>query len=230
VPAVLAALGAVGLGFLIHDAYLFPLFVGFTGLTLWWLYNSARGHGDLQPFWLSLSGGIAGSASLWLLVTGFYPLPWAIYLGLGLLAAGTLWDLRNGRRVAACAPETVCDAPPTPTQPPSDLGAVTKRGATLSIAAAAAFYGLYKSVDTFAPRRKRPKSPAGGSTDVRAPRPARPPSMPVMRKTVARGVAFSMCRPRNAVRVVASLSKVPRRIRRERRADPAPPRIGQRRR
>src|SRR5438874_1738381 len=29
VPVVLAAMGALGLGFLIHDAYLFPLFVGF---------------------------------------------------------------------------------------------------------------------------------------------------------------------------------------------------------
>jgi hypothetical protein len=42
ISAVLAAVGAVGLGFLIHGAYLFPLFVGFITLTLWLLYRSAR--------------------------------------------------------------------------------------------------------------------------------------------------------------------------------------------
>jgi mercuric ion transport protein len=47
ISAVLAAVGAVGLSFLIHDAYLFPLFVGFITLTLWLLYRSARGRGNL---------------------------------------------------------------------------------------------------------------------------------------------------------------------------------------
>ncbi len=56
VPAVLAALGAVGLGFLIRDAYLFPIFVAFIALGLWWLYRSARSHGSLAPFWLGLPG------------------------------------------------------------------------------------------------------------------------------------------------------------------------------
>ena len=45
IPAVLAAVGALGLGFIVHDAYLFPLFVGFVGLSLWLLYRSARRHG-----------------------------------------------------------------------------------------------------------------------------------------------------------------------------------------
>ena len=35
VSAVIAAVGAAGLGFLIHDAYLFPIFVGFIALVPW---------------------------------------------------------------------------------------------------------------------------------------------------------------------------------------------------
>jgi mercuric ion transport protein len=90
ISAVLAAVGAVGLGFLIHDAYLFPLFVGFITLTLWLLYRSARGRGNLAPFWLGLGGGVFGAIGLWLLVTGVYPMPWSVYVGLGVLVMGSV--------------------------------------------------------------------------------------------------------------------------------------------
>ncbi|MCI0667585.1 MAG: hypothetical protein L0Y43_05980, partial [Methylococcaceae bacterium] len=43
-PVILSAVGAVGLGFLVHDVYLFPAFVGFIGLSLWTLYRSAKKH------------------------------------------------------------------------------------------------------------------------------------------------------------------------------------------
>ena len=112
ISAVIAAVGAVGLGFLIHDAYLFPIFVGFIALSLWLLYRSARGHADLAPFWLGLGGGVFGAAGLWLSVTGLYPMPWTVYGGLALLVAGSVWDVVNGRRVAACAPQ-VCEEPET---------------------------------------------------------------------------------------------------------------------
>ena len=105
ISAVIAAVGAVGLGFLIHDAYLFPIFVGFIALSLWLLYRSARGHADLAPFWLGLGGAIFGAAGLWLLVTGLYSMPWSVYGGLALLVAGSVWDVVNGRRAAACAPQ-----------------------------------------------------------------------------------------------------------------------------
>jgi len=61
---VIAAVGAVGLGFLTHDAYLFPIFVGFIGLSLWLLYRSARGHADLAAsFWLGTEAFSAQQAS-----------------------------------------------------------------------------------------------------------------------------------------------------------------------
>jgi MerC mercury resistance protein len=152
IPAVLTAVGAVGLGFLIHDAYLFPLFVGFITLTLWLLYRSAWSRGDLAPFWLGLAGGVLGSTGLWLLVTGLYPMPWSVYLGVATVLAGSVWDMVNTRRAAACAAAPVCETGPEEAETSSNMGRRVARGAALSIAAAAAFYGLYKSVDALAPK------------------------------------------------------------------------------
>ncbi|MHB1142337.1 MAG: BufA2 family periplasmic bufferin-type metallophore [Sulfuricaulis sp.] len=149
VSAVLAAVGAVGLGFLIHDAYLFPIFVGFVALSLWLLYRSARAHADLRPFWLALAGSLFGAAGLWLLVTGLYPVNWSVYAGLGVLVAGSVWDFMSGRRAAACATAACETAPP---KNPIDLRRRTVNGAALAVAAAGAFYGIYKSVDWLAPK------------------------------------------------------------------------------
>lgn len=151
IPAVLAALGTVGLGFIIHDAYLFPLYVGFAGLSLWLLYGSARTHGSLAPFWMSLGGAAFGGAALWLMVTGLFPQPWAVYVGLMVLVAGSGWDFVGGRRAKAGVAawevpvEKDQDAPPN-----TQRRALT--GAALSVAAAGAFYGMYKSVDVLVPQ------------------------------------------------------------------------------
>ena len=147
VPLVLSTLGAVGLSFIVHDAYLLPLFVGFVGLSLWTLYRSARKRALLGPFWLALTGGVAGSIGLWLLVTGKYPHSWPLYASLVLLVGGSVWDLVNARRAAAC--EAVC-APEPPKAPDIQRRAMT--GAAIASAAAGVFYGLYKSVDAIKPQ------------------------------------------------------------------------------
>jgi mercuric ion transport protein len=154
ISAVIAAVGAVGLGFLIHDAYLFPIFVGFIALSLWLLYRSARDHANLAPFWLGLGGAVFGAAGLWLLVTGLYPMPWSVYGGLALLVGGSVWDVVNGWRAAACAPQECMgpDASVTGNANKPELGMRAAKGAALSVAAAAAFYAMYKSVDALAPQ------------------------------------------------------------------------------
>ena len=107
IPAVLAALGAAGLGFIVHDAYLFPLYVGFAGLSLWLLYRSAVGHGSLTPFWLSLGGATFGGVGLWFMVTGIFPQPWSVWYwsqGLfGTLPMADAADLPNLRLFAGKA-------------------------------------------------------------------------------------------------------------------------------
>jgi hypothetical protein len=90
---------------------------------------------------------------LGLSVTGLYPMPWSVYGGLALLVVGSVWDVVNGRRAAACAPQ-VCEEPGAPVtrdEKKSDLGIRAAKGAALSVAAAAAFYAMYKSVDALAP-------------------------------------------------------------------------------
>lgn len=65
-----------------------------------------------------------------------------------------MWDVVNGRRAAARAPQ-VCEEPETTLTGEtnkSDLATRAAKGAALSMAAAAAFYGMYKSVDALAPQ------------------------------------------------------------------------------
>ena len=146
IPTILAALGAAGLGFLIHDAYLFPLYVGFAGLSLWLLYPSARRHGPMAPFWVSLAGAVFGAVGLWLMVTGLFPQPWSVYAGFLVLLAGSVWDFINGRR------GLVCEVPETKKAKPASPQRRVVTGAALSVAAAGAFYGMYKSVDVLVPK------------------------------------------------------------------------------
>ena len=150
ISVVLSAVGAAGLGFLVHDPYLFPIFVAFVAFSLWTLYRSARSHRNLAPFWLSLAGGGISIIGLWLLVTGLYAASWAIYVGLAVLVAGSIWDVIPGRKPVACA----CEAPPVKAEKP-DVGKRVATGAALSVAAAAAFYGMYKSVAAFSPEAKQ---------------------------------------------------------------------------
>lgn len=145
ISVILSAVGAAGLGFIVHDAYLFPIFVGFVAFSLWMLYRSARKHQNLAPFWLGLAGGAFGAVGLWLMVTGTFPMPWSIYSGLVILVAGSVWDAVPSRKPVACA----CEAPSVTGKP--NLGRRIATGAALSVAAAAAFYGMYKSVAALAP-------------------------------------------------------------------------------
>jgi len=151
VPVVLAAVGAAGLGFLINDAYLFPIFGAFVALSLWLLYRSARRHQSLVPFWVALAGGVAGGAALWLLVTGFYPKTWPItYVGLTIFVAASVWDAVNGRRAATRA---IVRETPQEKQSASDARRLTRQ-AVIGLLAAGTLYGMYKSVQMFSPNAR----------------------------------------------------------------------------
>lgn len=180
ISALLAAVGAVGLGFLVHDALLLPIFVGFVGLSLWLLYRSARGHGRLAPFWLATAGSLFGATGLWLLVTGLYPINWSVYAGLGVLVAGSVWDYVNGRRAAACG-TAACETKPAKTV---DAKRRTINGAALAVAAGGAFYGLYKSVDLLAPKAEAGNIACWGINSCKG--------------TTACSTAFNACNGQNA--------------------------------
>jgi mercuric ion transport protein len=159
VQVVLAALGAAGLGFLINDAYLVPIFAAFVALTLWLLYRSARAHEYLPPFWLALVGSLVGVIGLWLMVTAFFPTPWLVYLGLAALVAASVWNVANGRRVAArpAAREVSQERPP--------INDATRRTieAAIGLLVAGGLYGMYKSVQVLSPSAQ---ATAGGDTET----------------------------------------------------------------
>ena len=152
--AIIAAVGAVGLGAIVEHAYLYPIFVGFVAFALWMLYLSARAHAYFPPFWLSLAGGVFGSVALWLSVTGTVTFPWSwhLFVAAALFLGGSTWDFIYGRRHPVCASPLRGLSKDDAAAEKATLGKRAVNGAALSIAAAAAFYGMYKSVDTFAPK------------------------------------------------------------------------------
>lgn len=93
-PAVLSILGALGLGFLIHDAILLPLLVAFLALTmtgLWFGYRVHRKAGAL------VLGGISAVA-LFVFIFLYAPLA---YIAVGGLVAASVLNVMLRRR---CAP------------------------------------------------------------------------------------------------------------------------------
>ena len=92
-PIVLSALTAIGLGFLIHDAILIPLFIGFIGFNLWMLHHSvnkqeACATETMTPFKLAATGGAISILGLLLSVAGIGLATLLIYIGLGLFFVG----------------------------------------------------------------------------------------------------------------------------------------------
>ena len=159
-PVLLSTASAIGATALTSHATLYPIFVGAIALSLWQLYRSTRERGRLAPFLLGLAGGATAAVFLWLMVTGIVPLPGiALYGALGVLVAGSLWEMA-GRFMEVCVTkirrEMAHDKKIVP------IGRKVANGTAISIAAAAAFYGMYKSVETFAPRAEAAQSACFG--------------------------------------------------------------------
>lgn len=64
-PAALAALSAVGLGFLINDVILLPALVVFVGVTIHGLWRGRQRHHNRLPLRLGLVGAGALLVSMW---------------------------------------------------------------------------------------------------------------------------------------------------------------------
>jgi hypothetical protein len=148
VPVLVAAFGAVGAAAFATHAYMFPVFVGAMTLACLGIYREARRRGNLTPFWLGLAAAVLSSLNLWLMVTEFLILPmWTLYAGIGLLVAASIWCVLLPLQVDQCLRDMVRSV--ASRERPRSVR--LSRGAALSVAAAAAFYGMYKSVDAFVP-------------------------------------------------------------------------------
>ena len=86
----LAALTAVGAGFLINDAILIPLFVALIGLSVWLLFRSARVHRNLRPAYLAAAGALGALIGLWTSTV-------ILFVGLSLIVTSSFWDYLDAR-------------------------------------------------------------------------------------------------------------------------------------
>lgn len=97
---VISALTTIGLGFLIHDAILIPLFTGFVGFNLWMLHRSANkkeacATETLTPFKLAAAGGAISILGLILSVAGIGLATLLIYIGLGIFFIGNYREYKG---------------------------------------------------------------------------------------------------------------------------------------
>jgi mercuric ion transport protein len=92
-PALLSILSAVGLGFLIKDAILFPLLFVFLALTLYGLYRGYRIHGSAAA--LILGGASAVALLIVLLVFASHPLAYLAIAGLVAASVLNVWLRRQ---------------------------------------------------------------------------------------------------------------------------------------
>lgn len=151
VAPLVAALGAVGAGAFTNHATMFPVFVGFIAWNVWLLWRSGRTRSYLGPFWLALASGAVSVVTFWLAVVGLVPAVWWWpNAGMGLLVVASLWSLLKARKAASCVDDMVREVALRGGKP--TLTRQVANGAALSVAAAAAFYGMYKSVDMFVPK------------------------------------------------------------------------------
>lgn len=85
-PALLAFLGAIGVGFLINDAILIPFLLISLGLTIWGLLLSLRIHKRPQALILSIISSIIVFSGIWISKL-------LVYLGLIGLLGSSIWNI-----------------------------------------------------------------------------------------------------------------------------------------
>ncbi len=92
VPAVLGALSAAGLGFVVNDLILFPLVLVSLGVALWGLGRGVSRHGLRRVL-------VLGSLGAVLLMVGIFLYP-LVYAGVAAMLGAAVWNavaLRNAR-------------------------------------------------------------------------------------------------------------------------------------
>lgn len=91
IAPILAALTAMGAGFLINDAILIPLLLVFLDLSIWSLSASRNRHGENGPLYLGIGCSVMAFMGLWI----FAPIS---YLGFAGLMGASVWDFVTARR------------------------------------------------------------------------------------------------------------------------------------
>ena len=146
VPAVLAALGAVGAGTLAQHAYMLPAYAVFLGFSVWLLWRAARLRAEYGPFRLGLLGAAFAVAMTWLALVELVP-PWlalASYAGVAAVIGASVWSFVLSRRPGSCLAEIAREAQLREHRGPFLWRALN--GALLATLGAGALYAMYWSV------------------------------------------------------------------------------------
>jgi len=149
VPLLVAAFGAVGAAAFATHAYMFPLFVACVAVASFGLYREGTRRGNLAPFWIGAISAAVSSVVLWIMITNIIAVPlWTLIVPLVVLLAASVWCLLLPLQVDQCLKDMIRSV--AARERPRRVQ--FSRGAAISLAAAAAFYGMYKSVDVFVPK------------------------------------------------------------------------------
>lgn len=150
-PALLAAMGAIGAGSLATHGYMFPAYAVFLGACVWLLWRSGRLRREYRPFWLAFAGAVFATASTWLAIVEIAPiLGWWSYLGVACIVIASIWGFVLARRPGSCVEEMIMHA-----KLREQRGTPTRRLVTAALTCvlmAATFYGLHTSVEIFMSR------------------------------------------------------------------------------
>ena len=149
VPLLVGAFGAVGAAAFATHAYMFPLFVACVAVASFGLYREGTRRGNLAPFWIGAISAAVSSVVLWIMITNIIAVPlWTLIVPLVVLLAASVWCLLLPLQVDQCLKDMIRSV--AARERPRRVQ--FSRGAAISLAAAAAFYGMYKSVDAFVPK------------------------------------------------------------------------------
>ncbi len=147
-PALLAALGAIGAGGLTGHAFMFPAFAGFLGLSVLLLWRSGRARSDFRPFRLALASAVLATLTTWLSLVGI--VPWAGWLSYPCIAGvigASVWSFLLGRQPGNCLEEMIFEVRQRERRGPLAQRVSIAFGTLLAVAAA--LYGLHLSITAF---------------------------------------------------------------------------------
>jgi ubiquinone/menaquinone biosynthesis C-methylase UbiE len=111
-PAVLAALSAVGAAGIAQHAYMLPAYAAFLGSSVWLLWRSGRLRGEQRPFRLGLAGAVFAVGATWLALVELAPpaVAFGSYAGVAAVIGASVWSFRLSRHAGSCLDEMTREA------------------------------------------------------------------------------------------------------------------------
>jgi hypothetical protein len=111
-PAVLAALGAIGAGSLARHELMIPVYAVFLGFSVWLLWRNGRLRDEPGPFRLGAASAVFAIAATWIALLGIVPQMVALlsYAGVAGVVAASVWSFVLSRRPGSCVDEMVREA------------------------------------------------------------------------------------------------------------------------